>query len=225
MPLSNPQLELLQGALDRYSFPSKVWDGDHQTLSGIHEVERFIRRRLHSDDPLEIKAGLASVVCWGWGGTELYKVRTRRILDSLTDQQIEQFIVYRTTFVQGSIRDLRNLGINQLGRMPFGSKVLAFMRINDRVVLDKKITEILFQTDFWRPLAGRTINYLWTISKETAKHYQQWCRICVKGSIQMGIQDRAVDFERAIFQLSQEIEHRDAAVQCINTIIQDLEGG
>lgn len=219
MPLSENQLVELKSAHARYDFPSRVWNGEHMTLADTREVEKFIGHRLHSGDVGLVRQGLVSVVCWGWGGTPLCEPRTQNIAARLTELHVAGFERYRTASGEGCIRELRDLRLPQLSRMPFSTKVLAFMNPSTRAVMDKKIVEILIESIFWNILQGRPAAYLALVSGPTAAQYDRWSQMCISGAGQMGPEFRAVDFERAIFTMAQEPEKRALAIQCVNEVL------
>ena len=218
MPLSDTQLARLREALGRYDFPCWVWDGTPVEKTTTSRVERFIRSQLLSDDDRSIKMGLVSVVCWGWGGTALFNFRSGRAARFITQNHLDGFRAYRVDHPGGDILELSRLRIPELGRMAFGTKVLAFLNPRTRAVLDKKIAEILRETTFCQVFGPLPTGNSIPITRRTASRYNNWCNLCRIGAAQMGAVYRAVDFERAIFKLAQE-DRQQTAISCVNAVV------
>lgn len=116
------------------------------------------------------------------------------------------------------------LRIPELGQMAFGTKVLAFLHLRTRAVLDKKIAGVLNSSDFLPVFGQLPAGNAIAITTHTACLYNAWCGCCRNGAVQMGCSYRAVDFERAIFQMIKEEEeghqgHRQMAIDCVNAVI------
>ena len=226
MPLSPVQIEQLLAALGRYHHPCYVWNHSQTVLLGnMVEVEAFICEHLHSQNNNDITTGLASIVRWGWGDSALGPIRAQIAEDAITldPNHIARFMDYRAQFPHGDIHAFANLNTPQLGRMAYGTKVLAFLHPRTRAVLDKKIAGVLNSSDFLPFFGLIPSGNAIAITGRTACLYNAWCGCCRNGAVQMGCACRAVDFERAIFQMIREEEghqgHRQMAIDCVNAVI------
>jgi hypothetical protein len=204
-PLSSEDVTALLAALAHYKYPPCVWNGKAVECHGeTAAVERYIAAALASQKPAEVKNGLVSVVCWGWGEKSNRGSKIAQADAKITNTQLNAFKTYRKKYPGGDIVAFAGLRLNQLGRMAFGTKVLAFMNLETRAVLDRKICRVLRKTRMWKRMKGwKDCNSI-TISARRAAIYNEWCRICRVGAACLGANYRAVDLERAVFVMSEE---------------------
>lgn len=216
MSLKAQQVSLLTKALANYNFPAWVWDGKLVEVDGIGQVEEFIAKHLRGSRFSEIQKGLVSVVSWGWGRSSLLVSRTRNTVGAIGEIHVERFIDCREKYPSGNIREFARARIPQLGQMAFASKVLAFIHPKTRAVFDKKINEVVREACLGKELPGLR-GSTFSVTHGAASQYDEWCRSCGRGAILMGEKFRAVDFERAIFQLTASGDHM-AAAECLRAV-------
>ncbi len=215
--LSKGDIAALLNAQARYSYAPCVWNGSKVIcLKNTSAVEEYISKALASGKSSEIRKGLLSVVCWGWGEKPNRASKIAKAMENIKDYNLKAFVAYRKEFPAGNIRALTDLRLNQLGSMAFGTKVVAFMNLSRRAVLDRKICYVLRKTRMWEKMGGWKDCTSISVTGPKAAIYDEWCRICGVGAACMGSRYRAVDFERAIFVMGED--KRDQAVSIIDKL-------
>lgn len=224
----------LCAAVESYDYPRVTYDFEdcreirHSTMS---EVEEAIRAQLLSQDLTEVKDGLSNVLYWGMYRMGIQDNRVRDFRDNVTDHQLHRFkdIVRNLlgpglSAIRGRVNNKED-NMPQFTKMSFVSKIRMFLD-PEYPVLDKKLAEAFSQSACFPPLQdlkfrkkadfGDRCETSIRITKDNEGVYEEWARWCrcianlVNSYPASPCKDlRAVDVERAIFQLSQSDKQTD----------------
>ena len=226
MPLPLPEYaDVLCKALWCFSFPKVTFDfrnsqrTQHEDMRG---VEKCIGALLSHEDPVDVKDGLSNVLYWGYArqqGRRGHKVRTfRNMMKSTDDRRLVGFMEFvgptPDTRVAERLLALKKLGLPEFGQMSFATKILMFLDPDRYPVLDLKIARATANKSYFAPLQKLTVNQTSIpVTRANAAGYARWACWC--RSIATRINEipqspcgdlRAVDVERAVFQLADSEE-------------------
>ena len=207
----------LCAAVELYNYPKVTYDfvGDKETCHPtMRKVEEKIRAQLLSEDLKEVKDGLSNVLYWGYA-TQLGRQhdRTSKFRAKVTPSQIECFEKIASKLKGPGLLDIKGINMPEFSMMPFVSKSRMFLDPDNYPVLDNRIADNFAQSPCFPPLEDLRKSQSETtirISGPNEQVYENWAKWCrdiadlVNSHPASPCKDlRAVDVERAIFQLSQ----------------------
>lgn len=241
-----PHARILAGSLGGLGSPAYFSPGVLGTFNYLPNqitdlaLDWYHHSLLRSTVP-NIHLGCASVVYWGfitYGDTFAQK-RARRYIAGNPDPKRVAAILRQATLccaaqqwgaALAALRPLR-----QLGQLPFGSKIIAFLDPDHAGVYDNRINRYLAHTGLDKPLLNGDsalarnskclMRYASVSRKANQQTYQSWCRSlrglsdslnastppstwsCTEPTAQPW---RAIDVERAIFSFAQPAQLPDA---------------
>jgi hypothetical protein len=212
MALTQLDNTILRNACSQYDYPPQVYDTAQRRivlLQGMNAVEEYIGQRLRSGDPGATREGLASVLSWGHGNVGYQIMRVEKFLCSVTDMQVARAAsllgAVATTGTTGGtlLYAMSKIGMPELSRLVFLSKVVMFLDPEQFPILDNKIADLLGTLPPDHRLAGFTRHPTYIpLTRHNAAFYDKWSVACrqIASSGQIG-EGRAVDAERAFFYL------------------------
>lgn len=216
MPLTDVQIQALKKAMDAYNYPPELYDFAHKKplmFKSMRELEHKIRDYLLSNNPAQVRFALANVVYWGFASTGLAYVRSKRFLEEIKEDHIENAMKLFSRISGNSLKDIKDIRLPQFSQMSFTSKLRMFLDPSNYVVLDSQLlklkdskTKTLFQEIQRYPTSI-------PISRVNCKQYDKWCTIC-KDTANRYYSNTgviAVDVERGIFHIINQNNLEEAA--------------
>ena len=189
--------------------------------SDMSKVESQIKHQLFSQYWLEVKYGLSNVLYWGYSGKQkgIRPYRVGEFWERVTKGQILEFMGVAKGSKDTDLVLIKNIGMPEFSRMPFVSKVRMFLDPCSYPVLDSQIAKFS-NSEHFPPLQNLTIYRknqtgeridITQDNEEVYVKWASWCRGVAKVANAAYPRSprndlRAVDVERAIFQLSQSDE-------------------
>ena len=210
MMLSNKEINILNAAINEYSFPCVFYDfvKDRQfSFQNMNMVEAYIGKDLKSGDYDSVKNGLSNVLYWGFAQVGYRNIRVGTFRNKVTHCQLYDATVLFENLEGSGLKEIQRIKLPQFSGMSFISKVRMFLDPIAYVILDQqilKINDVSSNTVLKSIKFGKNEKQI-RISKNNISVYQNWCRKC--GDISRLIFNgkyRAVDIERGFFTLIQK---------------------
>ena len=196
-----------------YDFPLVTYDFVADTKCyhpGMLEVEGYIGELLRSGERERIKDGLSNILYWGWArrkGLQRSWVKNFRCKVEV-DQLVEFAEIAGSLSGPGLVR-LREIELPLFSRMSFVSKIRMFLDPISYPVLDLKIADFAKSERFPPLKCLKAYPKYIPITVHNEKIYGCWASWCRAVAEQVNSEPtapcknlRAVDVERAIFQLA-----------------------
>jgi hypothetical protein len=182
-------------------------------FKSMRQLEHRLKGDLLSNNPATVRFALANVVYWGYACTGLSDARSKRFLDTVKEQQIENAIRLFSRIEGNSLKAIKDIGLPQFSKMTLTSKLRMFLDPNNYVVLDSQLlrlkwseTKTLFQEMQRYPTEI-------PITRVNSRQYDKWCSVCkdTANRYYSNIEAIAVDVERGIFQIINDDTLEEAA--------------
>lgn len=224
--------QVLCAAVEAYNYPAVTYNFERGVNTctdkerkmchpSMCEVEGIIKSQLLSKDIEKVKDGLSNVLYWGMYRMGVRDTRVCKFRKGVTTHQLNRFkdVVDSLTgtglaAIRGRVNNAED-NLPQFTQMPFVSKIRMFLDPENYPVLDKKIATFA-KSPCFPPLQNLSWGESETtirISGPNERVYGKWAKWCrdVAGQVNSYSDShfkdlRAVDVERAIFQLSQSDE-------------------
>lgn len=217
MALTGQQIEILYEALRGYNYPARLYDFEQKqqvTFVTMRELENYLRKKILSTNPLEVKFGLANVVYWGNLTAGYCWHRVQKFLDEVTLEQIQKAIALFSKIEGDGLIEIKRLGLPQFSNMSFASKLRMFLDPDNYVTLDRKLLQLKkskIKTIFHDIKEYST--YI-PITKQNCELYRFWSKLCRETAKTYFKNENviAVDIERGIFHLADLCEIDTAAM-------------
>ena len=212
---------MLCGATESYEFPKVTFDFVTEKECrhpDMTRVEGYIRDLLTSGEAGDIKDGLSNILYWGWA--QRSSLQCKRV--QIFREQVREVHLVQFMEVAGGLRgpglvSLKKIRLPQFSQMSFVSKVRMFLEPEKYPVLDLKIAGFA-NTECFSPLKNLKI---YPTSIPITKHnetiYEDWASWCWEIAGLVNAEPtapcntlRAVDIERAIFQLASDGQSQEA---------------
>ena len=229
LPIDKYAQELC-AAVEAYNFPPETYDFQHEPLrcydcdrvvkhEDMLEVERFIREQLLSTHLERVKDGLSNVLFWGYAREPGRRLdRVRRFRCKVTCDKLKTFTDVVDSLRGPGLRDIGRIRLPEFSMMPFVSKIRMFLCPGDYPVLDNILARKFGRSDCFLPLRSLVILKSDTsirITESNEQVYEKWACWCRETAQLVNAETsspcknlRAVDVERAIFQLAQADKDR-----------------
>ncbi len=210
MTLSQDEINTLNEAIKKYSFPCVCYDFQKDrpiNFPSMREAEEFIREDLKSGDRSCVKNGLSNVLYWGFAQVGYRDERVRRFRNQITPGKLNDAANLFKEIRGNALKEIWQIKLPQFSGMSFISKVRMFLNPSSYVILDQQILKMNntpFETLLNKIKFGEKETQI-RISKDNIAVYQKWCDKCnyISNAIFNGIY-RAVDIERGFFTLIQK---------------------
>ena len=223
MLLTGQQIETLREAIRGYNYPAKIYDFEQKhevTFRTMRELEIYLKEKLLSTDPFEVKTGLANVIYWGNLTAGYCWHRVQMFLNKVTPEQIQETITLLSKIEGDGLMEIKRIGLPQFSNMSFASKLRMFLDPENYVTLDRKLLQIKkskIKTIFHDVKEYPT--YI-PITPRNCEAYRLWCKLCQKATKTYFKDENviAVDVERGIFNLAYH-NQIDAAAMLIKNML------
>jgi len=217
MNLSKAEIDILNNAINGYSFPCVCYDfNDDRPLNfqNMKMVEEFVRKDLKSGDYNSVKNGLSNVLYWGFAQIGYRDTRVEIFRKKVTEGHLHDAAILFERIEGVALKEIWKIRLPQFSSMSFISKIRMFLDPANYVILDQQILKINkapFLTVLKNVKFGDKETQI-RISNNNIAVYQKWCRKCKDISVSL-FKDkyRAVDIERAFFTLIQRNQAHSAA--------------
>ena len=219
MSLTLEQKRELEASITKYDFPSVyfIFDlGIKIVTKGMSEVEDVINSQLNSNQINQIKFGLANVIYWGNANAGYQTYRTNRLLEGVTDSQLNQFKGLVSNGNIPTLYQIKNLQMPQFSGISFISKIVTFLDPVNYCVLDLLVSR-LGNTEGKKAVHSVKTTTGIPVSTNNSLNYYRWCNECLEISKKYYEgKFRAVDIERGFFNLIQNNKLHDAQLIYMN---------
>jgi hypothetical protein len=205
VPLNGHQVETLCKAIKSYNYPAKLYNFEQKCeiqFTSMRKLESYLKEKLLSTNPVEVKWGLANIIYWGYLNAGYCMSRVQEFLDKIKQKHIQDAITLFSKIKGDGLMEIKKINLPQFSNMSFVSKLRMFLDPENYVVLDRQLLKI----------KGSKIKTIfhnvkgWTyipITNPNCEIYRSWCELCRK-TAKTYFKDknvRAVDVERGIFHL------------------------
>lgn len=207
MTLSQDEINTLDEAIKKYSFPCVCYDFQNDrpiNFPSMREVEEFIREDLKSGDRSRVKNGLSNVLYWGFAQVGYRDERVRIFRNQVTPGKLYDAANLFKEIEGDALKEIWRIKLPQFSGMSFISKVRMFLDPASYVILDQQILKMNkapFQTILNNIKFGEKETQI-RISQDNSTVYKKWCDKCndISNTYFNGMH-RAVDIERGFFTL------------------------
>lgn len=204
--LTDEQIKILYDAIRGYNYPARLYDFEQKQeimFETMRELENYLRKKLLSTNPLEIKFGLANVVYWGNLTAGYCWRRVQKFLNEITLEQIRKATTLFSKIEGDGLLEIKKLNLPQFSNMSFSSKLRMFLDPCNYVALDRKLLKLKkskIKTFFH--FIKEYPTYI-PITKQNCELYRFWSKLCreTAKTYFKNTNFIAVDIERGIFHL------------------------